>query len=516
MNLTQEQQTIIEQATGPVSRIIAYAGTGKTHTLQAYAERHIKHTLYLAFNTSVKSEATKRFPKSHVQCLTIHSLAYRAMRPKGEVKSYMSFFEVRKFLECTLERAVNVVDTVEEYMRSAVREITPDICPFRYDSPDDLEIRTEVAKDAKCLYQAMRAGKFPITHGFYLKEYQLTNPIIRADTILLDEAQDTNPVMLDILTRQRCRMICVGDPYQQIYGFTGAVDAMESLKGKDFYLTQSFRFGQTLADMASMFLGMFYELPKPLLGLPSVQTDVVDDMAMPFTHIFRTNSGLFDAAVDYTNIGRKIALTGGGGRVQDFLEELNKLWFVFAGQPERCTNPLYTAFNGWNGLRAWTTAREDTVLANKMDIVEKYGMSLPDVIARVRRNVVSDEQAQVLLVTAHRSKGMQWDRVRLADDFMLLTDEHGEPLKLSKQRVKGDAIFEEIDSNEAHLVYVAMTRAVRQVRLCKTFTDLVQGKPNEVLRRIREARAVKAMLANDENVQAALAKYDDREDEDYE
>lgn len=509
MNLTQEQQTIIEQATGPVSRIIAYAGTGKTHTLLAYAERHVKAMLYLAFNTSVKNEAFNKFPKEYVQCLTIHSLAYRAMRPKTEVKTYISYFDVRRLMGCTLERAVNVVDTVEAYMRSADREITAATCPFRYDIPEDLEIRMQVAASAKQLYEAMRKGQFPITHGFYLKEYQLTNPTIRTKAIMLDEAQDTNPVMLDILLRQRCQMICVGDPYQQIYGFTGAVDAMDKLKGQDFFLTQSFRFGQSLADLASMFLGMFYDLPKPLVGLPSVQTEVAGgEMPMPFTYIFRTNSGLFDAAVDYTNMGRKIALTGGTGRVQDFLEELNMLWFIFANQPERCSNPLFKAFNGWSGLRAWAKAREDSTLENRMDIVEKYGLRLPEVISRVRANVVPDSQAHVLLVTAHRAKGMQWDRVRLADDFMYMTDEQGEPLKLAKQRVKGDAIFYEIDSNEAHLVYVAMTRAVRQLRVCKPFVDLVQRKPNEVLRRIREARAA-AEAAQDPVVAADFGEDDD-------
>lgn len=498
MTLTPEQEAIVAGATGQVSRIVAYAGTGKTHTLLAYAERHIRRMLYLAFNTSVQLEASQRFkPMPHVQCRTIHSLAFQAVRPANKVQPYLSFLEIRRLLGCSMEHAVNVSDTLEAYMRSAEQQITSDICPFRYESDDDAEIRIAVATSAREVYAAMRKNTFPYPHGFYLKEYQLSNPMLRTDIVMLDEAQDTSPVMLDILLRQACRIICVGDPYQQIYGFTGAVDAMDKIKGNNFYLTQSFRFGQSLADAASLFLGAFYDLPKPLVGLPNIQTQLsVGDVQMefPYTHIFRTNAGLFEEAINCVARKRKIAFTG-GRRVDDFLIDLQNMWFVYANQPEQCSNPLYKAFGSWAGLAAWAASRDDTGLTSKMSIVEKHGGRLPAVIALVRANVVPDEEADVLLVTAHRAKGMQWDRVYVADDFMLLTDESGQPLKLVKHKVRKDAIFTEVDSNEAHLVYVAMTRAIKHLRVCKTYVDLLQARPNEALKRIREARQAERSLA---------------------
>ena len=69
-----------------------------------------------------------------------------------------------------------------------------------------------------------------------------------ADFILLDEAQDTNPVVLDVLRRQSAQMVYVGDKYQQIYEWRGAVNAMEQMATDGVtYLTMSFRFGPVIA-----------------------------------------------------------------------------------------------------------------------------------------------------------------------------------------------------------------------------------------------------------------------------
>lgn len=56
---------------------------------------------------------------------------------------------------------------------------------------------------------------------------------------------------------QRCRIVLVGDRYQQIYRFRGADDALShpSLAGADrLWMTQSFRFGPAVAAMANLLL----------------------------------------------------------------------------------------------------------------------------------------------------------------------------------------------------------------------------------------------------------------------
>jgi hypothetical protein len=56
-------------------RIDAYAGTGKTTTLQLLADSSSQRGLYLAFNRSIAEEARKRFPR-RVTCATSHSIAF--------------------------------------------------------------------------------------------------------------------------------------------------------------------------------------------------------------------------------------------------------------------------------------------------------------------------------------------------------------------------------------------------------------------------------------------------------
>ena len=80
MQLTKEQSSIIQSDSN--IKINAVAGSGKTTTLISYAESRPKNSriLYLAFNKSVKLEATKKFKSKklfNVDVQTAHSLAFK-------------------------------------------------------------------------------------------------------------------------------------------------------------------------------------------------------------------------------------------------------------------------------------------------------------------------------------------------------------------------------------------------------------------------------------------------------
>jgi superfamily I DNA/RNA helicase len=495
--LTEEQSAIVDSQDDDAQSIIAYAGTGKTFTLARYAEaRPHSRFLYLAYNKSVREAAEAAFP-SNTYCSTIHSLAYSAMRIRGQLSGFISFFSVAKLLRISLPEAVDVVDTVEVFMRSAHPKITADVVPFRFEAEQDEAIRDVIAERAQKVFDALRTGQLDMTHNCYLKLYQLSQPKLKQDAILLDEAQDANPLMLDILNQQldakRCRVVAVGDPFQQIYAFNGAVDAMDNLRGARYFLTKSWRFGDNLADMATEFLNRFYPIEHPLVGNDRVYTECINPEAegepvtlpFPYTHLFRGNASLFREAHALAQRGTKIALTGGDS-FNGFMAELLDLLQAHQGRSEKCKNPLARIFAPWEELKAWATRRGDTQLASKMDIVETYSTTLPSVVERIQSRLVSDEDAEVLLVTAHRAKGREWRRVRIANDFPFLTDEVGTPLEPSKKPVKGDDVFRSIDSNEINLLYVAMTRGIEQVALNGAVHGLFRGEPNEYLLRLRE------------------------------
>ena len=73
---TPEQAIAIEQACqGQSFKVIAYAGTGKTTTLQMMSAAMPKRRgMYLAFNQAMASKAQSKFG-GNVDCRTFHSVA---------------------------------------------------------------------------------------------------------------------------------------------------------------------------------------------------------------------------------------------------------------------------------------------------------------------------------------------------------------------------------------------------------------------------------------------------------
>ena len=76
MNPTQEQLDILREFKNHnVLKINACAGSGKSTTLRLLAEDNISKSLYICFNKQNAVLASESFP-SHVDCKTVHSLAY--------------------------------------------------------------------------------------------------------------------------------------------------------------------------------------------------------------------------------------------------------------------------------------------------------------------------------------------------------------------------------------------------------------------------------------------------------
>ena len=64
-----------------------------------------------------------------------------------------------------------------------------------------------------------------------------------------------NPTMFHIFNKQATPKIIVGDPHQQIYGFRGAINALDHVESTHVLkLTQSFRFGPEIAFAANCIL----------------------------------------------------------------------------------------------------------------------------------------------------------------------------------------------------------------------------------------------------------------------
>jgi hypothetical protein len=287
VDLTEEQLAVADAQVGVNSfiRIEARAGTGKTTSFVEYALRNHVPMLYLAFNKSVEVAAQGKFP-SHVKCKTVNSLAYQAVGVKyGKPASSVRYYEVQKCFKVDVYAATLICKTLENFLNSAdaamgVQHAEPD---WKHRFKEDPRPKLVVcANDLWARLCEGRDQRFPMTHNGYLKLYQLSKPRIYEKTIMLDEAQDTNPVTFDILEQQRrngARILVCGDPFQQIYSWRGAKNAMEFepvASSETLYLTQSFRFGTEVARVANSLLLSFFPHCIPVIGHPQIY-DAADE-----------------------------------------------------------------------------------------------------------------------------------------------------------------------------------------------------------------------------------------------
>jgi hypothetical protein len=310
----------------------AGAGTGKTTTLALLAGATQRRGRYLAFNKAIATDAATRFPAT-VQCKTAHALAYAAVghryharlngprQPGWKTGQALGLDQgarigTRDISPRTL--SYTALRTVTRYCHSADPVLARHHVPrLRGLETDDLhaqlaDLLLPYAAKAWADLQHPHQGVVRFDHDHYLKIWALSQPVIGADYLLLDEAQDTNPVVEQIFTAQRghAQLVMVGDSAQAIYGWRGARDVMTGFDGTALTLTRSFRFGPELATEANRWLAIS-KAPIRLVGTETVPTEL-GPVQQPDAVLCRTNVGAMAEVITHLAAGRKVALAGGG------------------------------------------------------------------------------------------------------------------------------------------------------------------------------------------------------------
>ncbi|MER8470288.1 UvrD-helicase domain-containing protein [Mesorhizobium sp. M1328] len=468
---TAEQQQAIEAfLSGGSLRINAYAGTGKTATLQFLAHGTRRRGQYIAFNKAIVGDARDKFPPT-VDCSTTHRLALKALhsgyketrekfagkvstKQLAEILGFKKTWRVdRDHSLQTVSQAYLIQQTVKRFAQSGDDEISDAHVP-RHGSlltanEDSLAAVNEFARNnAKHVWQRMCDPKDAIPLGFdgFLKLWGLSRPQIAADYILLDEAQDTNPVVLDVLQRQSAQLVYVGDRYQQIYEWRGAVNAMDAIKTDSIVgLTQSFRFGPEIAGEASRVLLRLGE-SVPLTGNPALRSRV--GSCKPNAILARTNANVMTALIQCLDEGCKPHLVGDNKDLKELL------WGVRDLKEGRPTDvPDFFGFTNWESVVDFAKTTEGEHLTMFVNLVQSKGEKR---LLWAINQSVSQEAAELVISTAHKAKGREWKNVRLMDDF----------LKTREARTTADkAQQEREDAAELRLFYVAVTRAKEAIEI---------------------------------------------------
>lgn len=465
MQLTDEQQAIIDRPPTDTIKVLAGAGCGKTSTLEAYGRRWKGRGLYLAFNNAIAREAQRRLP-ANVQATTGHSFAFRNLEV-GKVADRLVKRLTIEHLDRFSKDIVGVAGvpllrvrpailrTIQKFLECEGTKMKYEHCDLA-DRKQNRAIRNMAGKITLELLKFSK-NDLPFTHDLYLKQFEMKKRIEGFDYLLLDEAQDLNPVLVSIARKAGIPMIIVGDPYQSIYRFRGAVDAMALFDVEEFPLTRSWRFGPEIAALANSILSHSKTPPRHrIVGNPSVTSAVtrysgrVDPR--PGTAILaRTNARLFEslAAID-----RPFHLVGG---LDELRIQLRSAQALRSGRHDRVTDQTIARFTHWRALEK-AADEGDSEMRRMRDIVDKHGERLNTLLEKLTQLHRPDEtSAQIVVSTAHKAKGREWDHVVVLDDFE-------PPAELAGRR-RSDAKRAEDADQQINLLYVACTRARRHLHL---------------------------------------------------
>lgn len=481
---TPEQVEAIKHfKNGGSLKINAYAGTGKTSTLEFLAHSTSRRGQYIAFNRSIVKDAKDKFPDT-VNCSTTHGMAARATPSKYRSNSDKMFGKVNAIQLAELlglkknwridkdhvlqprSQGFLILDTVRRFAQSAESEPLVEHVPRHGSLLAASESAIATVNDfalrgAKVVWDRMRDENdpLPLGHDGYLKLWALSEPTIAADYIMLDEAQDTNPVVLDVLQKQKVQMVYVGDKYQQIYEWRGAINAMERIAtDHTTNLTTSFRFGNIIADGATKILSLLGEKVR-LTGNPDIRSRIgpVDSG----TILARTNASTVTAIIESLDLDRHPHLVGGNTETMELLRGVRDLK---NGEPS--TVPDFFGFANWNEVVEFAKSGEGQHLQTFVNLVETRGeKQLMWALGRT----VDEERSNVIISTAHKAKGREWATVRLMDDFLKSQAKRdSDPKKFS---ATGG-----FDPAELRLFYVAMTRAKETVEIPEHILPLLVMK----------------------------------------
>lgn len=465
--LADEQRDVVSSTRSLCGnlKVFAGAGTGKTTTLVAVAHecRQTRKVLYLAYNSAIRDDARSRFGTS-ATVHTVHGMAHRATGVRYIKRRFGPLYPSQ--IESLLGLGGRDIPLPHfSFISAILQTMTAFLCSAS-DVPDQSHLPPSikrlndnganelvVAMTYRCFEQIAPDAKttLPLPHDVYLKYWQMIGApgLDDYDLILMDEAQDSNDVTIAAL-RSCPAVIWVGDPHQQIYAFRGAVDAMSMVEGAQLPLTQSFRFGPAVAALANSTLARKHRpAPYSLRGLTTKET--VIGRIHPGQHharLYRTNVELLRDAIFFADKGERIAIVGD---MSDLRVKLESAWHLKLGERKGVRHPLIASFASWEALRKHVGDSPDPEVGQVFQVIEEYCGRFGDVLSLLGQEF-DEASAKIILTTAHRAKGREWDNVVIAADF--------DNLLLGKRQLQPS----EKDA-ELNLLYVAMTRAMARLEL---------------------------------------------------
>lgn len=468
MNLTEEQQVIVDycekvkEEENELILVNSVAGSGKTTLLKAIADTFTdKKGLYLAYNKALATSAALKFP-TNVDCRTTHSLAYRSTVVPLKLKvGFLGYKQIKEPIPYSEKYLL--IEDIREFCLS--RFLTYEEYAAEYGRVNETLANVYLTK--------MMEGKIDCTHDFYLKLFHIylaedNIDMNTIDLLMLDEAGDLNEVTLEIFKLLPAKVkVAVGDPYQNIYTFNHTINCFDQLEGQGttFKLSKSFRVPTSIASAVEKFCITYLDPEMRFEG-----TEVAEKEIVTRGYISRTNGGLINKLIelneDQVPYGLvrpakeifKIPLMVAGlkyqGKIYDpeykHLQEDVDSWY----ENENNVKTQYPSLMGYIKHKH----SEDLSLMQAVNLIGKHGKKgLFDAYEEAKNHAY--EKQDFTLLTAHSSKGLEFDEVIIAPDMNSSIEELILNLLVEKNRE-----LTTIERESLNLYYVAVTRALVSLR----------------------------------------------------
>jgi len=481
----QQEAIITEMAVGSENTAgIARAGTGKTQTFVFGSEQVPKDQLVVAccFNKTIQLVMEKKFPDDW-WCKTQHALGRAAWakrshgNPQVEKKK---MFDIIRHLPGAdnfndLAKAVGICKAWGVAPRGALAEprtLLPDEPETYFDLFDKYSIDTGRHEDPVGAVRGALLRSIEVAWKDEIIDFDdmlymsviYDGPYIKADTVLVDEAQDLSPInreQLRMMMRPDSRLIAIGDDRQAIYGFRGAdrqslPKIIEEFGCKILPLTVSFRCPQEVVKHAQEIVPDIEPWDKAPEGEVCTEDRIhLRQFPSGSAILCRNNAPIIAACLKFIKngigavcLGRDIA-SGlitliNKQKATDLPELHHKLWADVDHRADL--------------LEQRDKMQQANTLRDKAECITHliHFMGKTATVWQLKERInkmFSEEKGLITLSTIHKAKGMEWPTVYILDSDLM-------PSKYARGE-------EELEQ-EHNLMYVARTRAQKRLVYIKS------------------------------------------------
>jgi DNA helicase-2/ATP-dependent DNA helicase PcrA len=474
----------------------ARAGTGKSTSCREGIHRLKEsfpdiRTAYVAFNKSIAEEFQSGLPAG-ATATTMHSAGYAAIRRAIPGVGAPSKWKMHDIVDGLRPRR----DPRSRKVKSAVVKLAT-LCKGHLIGHDPRSLRYGIEPatlDRLCASHGIDArddraqvyGLVPRVLAGCIERSGVVDftdmpwlPVVLGldfppiDVLFVDESQDLDACQHALVRRIAGdgRLVVVGDPFQAIYLFRGALSSSMGTLGDELGksarglsrlpLTMTRRCPRSHVELARRVVGDFEALPEAPEGEVSIDIDPAEALVPGVMGLCRTNAPLVNACFRLAARGVPVAVQG-----KDYGDGLARFVDDFGASDARDLMARLESYRSAEMLRLsgmeYAEAEIETV-NDRCDCVAAIseGMTTAsEVSARVRSLFIEptaeNRASMVVLSSVHRAKGREADRVAILEPGLM-------PHRMARTP--------ESVRQEHNLLYVGITRSKRELSFCGPLPD---------------------------------------------